>query len=160
VLRLTGGSVGAGVDGNLALFDDARCFVESGTVDGNVETRGTAVCEVSGGSVGISLNAFDASRIVWSGGTIGNRVRAENTATIRIVGQSFVGGFGTVTGTTGTIQGVLLDGTPFSVPYRRGASATIVLVPEPALWLSSLCAIGALAWRRRRVSHGAAPPTS
>ena len=83
------------------------------------------------------------------GGSIGGVV-ALGSGTITIAGIGFNLPLGNITATSGTLTGVLLDGSALSVTFGRASTATIMLVPEPSTALLLATELLVLARKRRR----------
>jgi hypothetical protein len=129
VVNVSGGSVAGGLSAS------ALAFVSGGEIAGDVTASGSGEIEISGGSIGGMLVALD-------------------DAEIRVLGGDFNHPLGAISDTSGTLTGVLADGTPIDVPFGRASSATI-LVPEPSPELVHLAALAGLLVVRAgsRLSH-------
>ena len=68
---------------------------------------------------------------------------------MEIHGSDFNLPFGDITATSGTLTGILADGTPLNVDFGRASTATITLVPEPSTALLLAAGLVGLATRRR-----------
>lgn len=145
----------------IRMSDTAQLQIEGGELL-FASARGRGV--VNGGPQPVELRDIelrDQASLFWSGGTLevtslGSSViptfLVEDVASLTIRGSAFNRPLGEVSGLTGGISGVLLDGTPFAVNFERALTATIILVPEPGAGLlaSSLLPL-ALAVRRGRL---------
>ena len=158
VLHITGGSLVAGPgsggnslsSGGLVTISDATLHgeitangfadfrINSGIILGNITTQSSGVVEIIGGSLSGDLLALDSSMIV-------------------LIGPYFNFPFGDITANSGTLTGILADGTALDVNFGRSSTGTITLVPAPEP--SALTSLGfgiamlALLYRRRRYSN-------
>ena len=91
---------------------------------------------------------------------------AQSASLIKVFGSSFLvngvpAAYGNIPEIAGSLTGTLLDGSPFSMTFRRqffpvGDAAQIVLVPEPGIIAIAISAVAGLSverLRRRRVSE-------
>jgi len=125
---------GGNVAENLEAFSQSSLVMLSGTVGGDARTAGTGYLEIRGGEI------------------VGGLVALE-TSTIAVVGEDFNLPMGDISTLTGTLTGVLADGTPLSINFGRASTASIVLlpIPEPStLILFTVGAVGLLGWGWRR----------
>lgn len=115
-----------------------------GALAGSVSVAGDSYLQMKGGTIGGNLVAADEARVSIRGGAIGGQLEAGGTSLIEIIGTSFDLPFGEVLASSGTLVGLLLDGTAISVPFTRATGATIRLVPEADVSLAAVVGFGAL----------------
>ena len=150
---------GGEIQGRLFAISEATVTVTGGVVRGEFRILNSGVEIVEGGLLEVGLTASNSSLVDLSGGTVQGLLAATDEAVVTVHGPSFTIPFGDVVSTSGTLQGVLADGTPLDVPFGRATTATITLVqasapPIPALprssfWVMALLLGGAVAAQRR-----------
>jgi hypothetical protein len=89
------------------------------------------------------------------GGTLSGDILALASGIITISGSGFNFPFGDLVPLSGTLTGVLSDGTPLNVNFGRASTATITLIPEPTTGLFVVGGLVGMAAssRRRRVGR-------
>ena len=138
--------MGGVLRGNLNVSSSAN--ISGGTVLGElIANTPTSQLEVSGGafgdgvrslvsvgSVNISGGTFSGELVLGGntvlyvlGGTFLGQMSALANSAVTIEGSSFNLPFGEVLQSSGTLSGILADGTPLSLPFIRASTATITL---------------------------------
>ena len=152
---MTGGDLLRDVGAD-SIFVAGRMDISGGVIGGEVVSTITgnlqAVINISGGHFFGRINTNGGIYNI-TGGEFFNDLLCQGSGSITIIGSSFNFPFGDIIPTSGTLTGILADGTPLDVDFFRHSSAMITL-PEP----SALAALGpgiamlALLYRRRRHS--------
>lgn len=97
------------------------------------------------------IELSDQSSLMWTGGTFDLRYRSVSltpmvtlgdSSVLSILGHDFNVPAGVVKDLSGTLSGVLRDGSPFIFNFTRAEGATIHLIPEPTSGLTLLAGIG------------------
>jgi hypothetical protein len=129
----------------------------TGGIVSEINAEHLAVVVVTGGEIERGAEMLGNSTLEVYGGTWGNHIFAFDTSYVTIWGSQFNYPDGPLVPSSGTLTGVLEDGTPINLDFGRASTATIFL-PEP----SALAALGsgiamlALLYRRR-IAPGCAP---
>lgn len=148
-------SLEGGSAGRVVASGNGLLIVASGSVTGDAFAERFGVVELHGGSVGGDAFTEDSGVVELHGGTLGGMLIAIDDSQIRVFGTNFNYPLGEIPDTSGTLTGVLADGTPIDVPFARASTASI-LVPEPSPGQLGLAAVGTLlgvaAIARRRSS--------
>lgn len=160
-VRISGGSIGSG-DRSESIYikENARVEMSGGVNERSIQVFDAGEIGISGGTIGFgwsdgNLRLTDQASAVVSGGQFNPEfdflVLQESTLTI--VGEGFNYAFGEVTPLSGTLEGILADGSAISVTFGRASTARIVLAPEPGAesWAAALCSVMVLKWVRRTV---------
>jgi hypothetical protein len=144
-VNISGGSIGYG-GGNLYAYDSSIVNVSGGTVGfaGNLNARHSSVVNISGGSVAYAgmVDAYDSSKINISGGSVAQSgiLNAYGSGVITIFGTGFNLPYGLVTQTSGSLSGVLTDGSSLDVQFATLSHGEIIL--SPPLPVVSVTALG------------------
>ena len=121
-----------------------------------LQVSGNGVATVAGGAFHGDIRGDSGARLRISGGELDGDLFAQGISSMTIAGSSFNRPLGELSETEGSLSGILADGTPFSVDFARGATATITLVPEPSsalLLVAGLAGLGAIRKRSQSDPH-------
>jgi hypothetical protein len=116
-----------------------RVNVYDGDVTGTVQASQGAEVHILGGTLtDVDLRTLDVAYMEISGGDfVDPTLLAFDESWVDISGSGFNYPPGPISSTSGTLTGMLDDGTPITLPFARASTATIEL-PEP----SALTALG------------------
>ncbi len=148
-----GGEVGTVSSDGLQVSDTSVVNVTGGIIGRNLLSLDTSTVYISGGTLLGNLVASDETMVDLSGGVLKGDLLAFDDATITVHGSDFNLPLGNIVSTSGTLSGVLNDGTRIDVCFGRASTATITLVPEPSTALlpfSAFAVLAALAARERQ----------
>lgn len=157
-LNISGGNL----NDDVIAFNRATLTISGGTIADDVELFDRSSGIITGGTFGEDIEVFGGSLEI-SGGTFFTKdlsdldtgIGVGGNGQLTLIGRSFQingmnVGSGLITPTTGTLSGVLLDGSTFSnIPFTRNLNGNNALgtfqltaVPEPSTWLC-LAGLGA-----------------
>jgi hypothetical protein len=175
-VNISGGSVSVGDayagTANGIYIANGTLNISSGSVSVGSGYAGSAylldiinsTANISGGSLSAGIVAGSATLLYVADSTLsisgGNlSVGTDSTGlyvtdgTVNISGAAFNYGLGPVSTTSGTLTGVLDDGTPLNLSFIQTGANEIVLIPEPSTWvLVGLGLSALLLFRRRKAS--------
>ena len=123
VLHFEGGEV----TGRLKADRDGTIIMSAGSVAGNADVTEQATLTIAGGSIAGDVMSRGDAQLQIFGGTFGPNLFALDTGNVTIFGTGFNRPLGEVTDLSGSITGVLTDGTPIGIEFGRASTASIVL---------------------------------
>ncbi len=144
--------LGTGTQGAIFLDDHANVRLTGGVMTmftGNIvgsppkffSINEDAAVLISGGSLQMIQSGVNRTPYFWM----------TSQGRLTIVGDHFNYPLGEVLARSGTVNGVLKDGTPFSYQFSREEKALLILVPEPsACWLGFIGLTSCLTTGHRR----------
>ncbi len=157
-LHMSGGNIAGGME----LHDDSVMTFSGGINHGGVFTSEQSRMTISGGTTEWGVQSDGNSVVTISGGTLKGhnnssrpKILAQDTAQILLLGDQFNYPMGDITDLSGTVTGVLRDGSPFELDFERDSAARITLVvPEPGTAVGLALGGVVLLTRRRRAGCG------
>lgn len=140
---------GGVVDDGITTSNNAKFYLYGGS-GWTLRSIHNSEIHMDGGYISYSIEARDTSTVYMSGGSIGYNLIARHESTIYLVGTDFsIGSISLECGdrlsdfaNSGTIHGILRDGTPLNNFYKidNPGFSDIVIIPEPVSF--SLLALG------------------
>lgn len=171
VLEMSGGEI----HDSLYLADSTVANLTGGTIGDTVHNAGFSVVTANGATLLDYIYSEDFSLVsvldgsVWGtvarggsliaihGGAFQARDQesilvAEDDAKIYVYGSDFNYGLGPIGAPSGTLSGVLANGTPILGTFSIQGNGEIILVPEPATLALLASGLLVLAWTRKSMS--------
>lgn len=147
------GSVYHRLDRLAGIADTSR-----GRIVGRVEAAGSATVHITGGEILGQMRARESGEITISGGLIGGDLVSTGNAVVVIFGSEFNHPLGDVAESSGTLTGILADGTPLDTRFRRATDARIALStlsndPTSASYRIAQLSVGTLGNRTTSVGY-------
>jgi hypothetical protein len=165
VWEMTGGEI----HDSLYLFDASVANLTGGTIGDTVRPSGFSSVTVNGATLSDYVYSEEFSLVtvlkgdlwgtvarggslisIWGGdfGALDQETSliAEDSATIYVYGRDFNYARGPIGVETGSLTGVLADGTPFQGTFAQHGDGAIILIPEPATLPLLISAFGGMAW--------------
>jgi len=141
-MLLAGIPVPTGTDSGVFLSGSGTLDMRSGWItDNGLQAGGDSRITMSGGTINVvGAYLYEQAWMHWTGGNI-TRLILDDSSVMTIAGGSFAldgvpVALGPVTATSGMLSGTLANGDPFSTTFSRDPTTQLVLVPEPATFVS------------------------